>query len=330
MAKLTFKITNDDENNDKRNQNNQNNQQNSLSSKKNNEQQTFENNIEQKDDNNQMISNKEIISGNEKLIFVDNFCNLLGYNSFNEIDAEKFIQILNQQLPKNETIVNFLNELINDEFINKFKTLNIQANNSKNSQLESPINQEKLLVQINELKAKVDFLEEEKYRNEKKYSATVSIDDLIKDMVSNYIPAELKERATSLLKDAYINGDKDSKYFVISFLRGFQFVVEAINNIIEDEKQNLENLYKATSQFLKTLQGTIAAERRPLIDIVATLCNKYIASYKFLSPEQSLQIDTQIHNAQGKGGTMVKEGLSMVVVRTDTGKTVYYAEINTK
>lgn len=332
MAKLTFKISNDDENNDKRNQNNQ---QNSLSTKKNTDEQTFDNTNQQVD--NQKIENNNLsnldsekYSENEKLIFIDDFCNTLGCNSFNEINNEKLFQILNQQLPKNETIVNLLNELINDSFIAKFKSLSLQQNTQNQILSENNLNQEKLLSQINELKTKIELLEEEKYRNDKKYSSTISIEELVKEMILNYLPSELKEIAENLLKEAYINGDKDSKLFVIYFLRGFQFVVEAIKNIQEDEKQNLETLYKATNMMLKTIQGTIAAERRPLLEILATLCNKYLSTYKFLSPEQSLQIDTQIHNAQGKGGTMVKEGLSMVVIRTDTGKTVYYAEINTK
>jgi hypothetical protein len=149
-------------------------------------------------------------------------------------------------------------------------------------------------------------------------------------MLTKWLPTKFGQSIEYLLVESFNSGDKQNREFVMAFVRGMQFLIAATDKLTDDEKENLTKLYDATSQMFRFIQGKFATERRPLLDKIASVCNNYLKEFDFISPEQSLQIDTHLHNAEGKGGTMVKEGLSMAVVRRDTRKTVYYADITTK
>ena len=49
--------------------------------------------------------------------------------------------------------------------------------------------------------------------------------------------------------------------------------------------------------------------------------------YIFVSPEETLQLDPNIHNARGLGSTNIVEGASYAVIRRTSRQTVIYAEV---
>lgn len=342
---LSIKINNDDNNDKNKNQN----QQNPLSTKLNqtdnrqeqnvistNSNQTAENHENTNyEANNKQDSEKVVIPAN-KQEFLDFWLEKLGSDNFGKIDKEKYDKIFAVEPPMNNQQIFqlLLNDLISQELVDKINT-SIFEKNSENEQLKSQINilnekHAKFQQQIENLTLQIQDAEERIFKTEKKYVSTIAIADIIHEMLTRWLPVRFAQSVEDLLTESYNSVDKQNKEFVISFIRGAQFFISAIDKITDDEKENLTRLYDATTQMFKVIQGKFATERRPLLDKIAAICNNYLKDYDFISPEQSLQIDTHLHNAEGKGGTMVKEGLSMAVVRRDTRKTVYYADITTK
>jgi hypothetical protein len=64
-----------------------------------------------------------------------------------------------------------------------------------------------------------------------------------------------------------------------------------------------------------------------MLDLLAVACSAKFKLYKFISPEESLQVDPRIHSATALGGSTIKEGISFAVIKKDTMQTVKYAEI---
>ncbi|MBQ3657220.1 MAG: hypothetical protein II956_10325 [Bacteroidales bacterium] len=122
--------------------------------------------------------------------------------------------------------------------------------------------------------------------------------------------------------------DETVSVFVMKFAKGFSALNYVLNRTTEgSEKDRLEIVYPALTDLLTCVSGCYISERRTLLDLVAKHCNEFFTEYDFISPEQTLNVDPDIHNASGAGNGSIKEGSSFAVVRRDTKKTVKYADI---
>ena len=126
------------------------------------------------------------------------------------------------------------------------------------------------------------------------------------------------------------SNDENVPIFVMKFAKGFSalnYILNSLENTEKAEKEKLEIVYRSLSELLACVSGCYIPERRTLLDIIAKHCNEFFTEYDFISPEQTLNVDPEIHNASGAGNGNIKEGSSFAVLRRDTKKTVKYADI---
>ncbi|MBN2891312.1 MAG: hypothetical protein JXL97_05555 [Bacteroidales bacterium] len=331
MAKLSHKITTNN-NNDNTNQNNNQNQKIgfTLSTKvDNNEENTQKEQTQETD----IEVDVELI---KKPISIAQIIEKIGMANFGtltkedvdtlfppetEVNSEEVKKKIIDKVLKSE--ISLVLEKYADEINQKYANLLavIKDNEEKIGKQE---------IQVKNLTMQVEDAEELVYKTEKKYADTVPVEDLILDFIRSKISNQYTLKIVELLKEGYKNGGKNGTKFIFGFLKGFVFVEEAILTLGADEKENLDLLHNSGKNLLSNISELTIPERRPILDIVANLYNSYMNEYDFVSPEQTLQIDPNIHNADGLGGSVVKEGKSFAVVRRETKKPVYYADIKTR
>ena len=78
---------------------------------------------------------------------------------------------------------------------------------------------------------------------------------------------------------------------------------------------------------LENLKDNFILQRRALLDALARIITKKFDNFDFISPEETLQIDLDIHNTKGTGGNKIKQGFSFAVIRRENKQTYKYADI---
>ena len=188
---------------------------------------------------------------------------------------------------------------------------------------------EKYNVKFQEMREKMENLEGEKAAVESKLNASLPLDLFVNGMFRN--PGEETEPQKQLIQafNEGLENGSDSKFpvFAIKFAKGWVYLESVIANLGDDEKVNLDNVYNALTKLLANISGCFVSERRIILDYTAKHCSTFFSQYDFISPEQTLNADPDIHNAGGLGNAQIKEGVSFAVVRRDTKKTVKYADI---
>jgi len=332
MAKLSHKITNNNDNNSDTNKSKLNF---TLSTKVDNPESTSKEKQE-KTEETDLKSEVLLEIPSKKAEFLKFLYEKIDFSDFGKINKQFIDSIFVSEVPINEeeATKKIIAKIITEKIIN---TISETANetNKKYDELFAKLNetkekQSKQEIQIKNLVAQVDDAEEQIYKTEKKYADTIAVVDLVNEFVLSEIQTTQTREIAKMLIEAYKNGKKQGVKFVLNFINGFSLVEKAILKLGEDEKENIDILNEATKQLMQQISGTSSAERRPILDKIANLCNSYLFTYDFISPEQTLQIDPAIHNAEGLGGTVIKEGLSFAVVRRETRKAVFFAEIRTK
>jgi hypothetical protein len=136
------------------------------------------------------------------------------------------------------------------------------------------------------------------------------------------------ERAIrQLLLEAADAAAPDLGTFVAAFGPAWQRLRDVPSQFGTDPTDNLRRLHAALTQLLTDLAGHTLPQRRPLLDAVAQWASAHLPDYLVVSPEESLQVDPAIHNAQGIGGSTVAEGRSFAVLRRHSRTVVLYADI---
>lgn len=254
------------------------------------------------DDNKNNNSNQNSIESTQKSEFINTFTNVFKSFPLN-------FDYLSQNINSNKEELD-LNACFSEDFQKEFIAL---INNYKQ--------------EIENLKQKNNILEEKLFQIQKSNQNLVEIDEILNKIISDDLNQQICANLKKYIKEDFLYGDKNSKEFIWSFFNGFIILKDTLNNLPSDENEKVNSLYNATTKLFKYIKGKNSSHRRLILDEIANLCNNYLTNFKFISPEKSLSLDPQIHNIQGKGGNIVVEGLSMAVIRKDTGKTLYYAEI---
>jgi len=331
MAKLTVKLTNDSKNSQENNNNNNSNSNFSLSTKTDKKNENNSEAIVNKDTIQEETKSVELPADNsefKKLIIekldLNNlkFLNQEQINSFSNTETKPSIEKTNQTILDNSLNSNTLYKIRKIIDTSNKKLEGLQA---KNNELLNKEKKNTTLIQ--NLTTQVEDAEELTFKTEKKYSDAIPISEIIKTFISENFKSESTDRIESLLGDSYKNGGQNGQKFTKSCLKAYVWIENAFMSLTEDEKTNLDLVHNATKKFMQQISGTTSSERRPILDIIATMINSHFHEYDFISPEQTLLIDPTIHNAEGTGGSSIKEGLSFAVVRRETHKTVLYADI---
>lgn len=332
MAKLSHKITTNDTNNSDSNNSKLNF---TLSTKVDNPESNSEN--KQNKQQEQELKPEILLDiPSSKTDFLKFLYENISFEDFGKID-KAFIDSLfppetavNIEEVTKKIIAKIFTDKISKKIHSKAEDVNKKHDDLFAQLKEAKEKQGKQEVQIKNLSAQVEDGEEQVYKLEKKYADTIAVADLINEFMLNEIQTKETREIVNMLLEAYKNGGKQGQKFVLGFLKGFSWLENSILRLGEDEKENVDILNEGTKLLMEQISEKTSAERRPILDKIAALCNTYLFTYDFVSPEQTLQIDPTIHNAEGLGGTVIKEGKSFAVVRRETRKAVYYAEIKTR
>lgn len=213
----------------------------------------------------------------------------------------------------------------------------IQANQQKISELaqvaqKAEAEKKEMLEKYNrkfqELKEEVENAEDDKFQAEKELNTAVPISMIISEFYRD--PEDKSDELKKIigtLHEAMEQKDDSVGRFILRFSKGWFVLKNTLKTLGNDEKENLDKVHDALTELLAFISNTYISERRPLLDIVAKMCSKEFTSYDFISPEQTLQPDPEIHDASGVGNSTIKEGVTFAVVRKESRKAVKYAEI---
>jgi len=213
----------------------------------------------------------------------------------------------------------------NQERTLKAEQMALQVEEEK-AKMEEKFKQYNLKFQ--ELKSQIDDAEDEKHKIKSEFNSTLPLNTFISEFYNdaNDHSEELKKLIT-ILNEALQNKDASVSKFIVKFSKGWAFLKSSFMQIGTDEKENLEKIHSALSMYLTFISGVYIPERRPLLDEVAKYCSKKFQSYDFISPEQTLNLDPEIHNVSGVGNGRIKEGITFAVVRKESRKAVKYADV---
>ncbi len=264
--------------------------------------------------------------------------NLIGKDVFNDLKTNPNFQLpyTDDDINTKEWLSKAIKTIFTKENITKIGS-QIQASQSQINELAEIANKaeeekkamlEKYNLKFKALKEEVENAEDNKFRVEKELNTAVPLTSLISEFYRDPDDRsdELK-KLISTLHAALEEKDSNISKFILRFSKGWFVVKTTISKLGDDEKENMEKLHDATTDLLAYISNTFISERRPLLDIIAKICSKELNSYDFISPEQTLQPDPEIHDAGGLGNSTIKEGITFAVVRRDSRKAVKYAEI---
>jgi len=223
-------------------------------------------------------------------------------SEYKDILRERINSFLNNQNLLNETLSIANNEL---------STLREQLSSSKNY--------------IEDLKKTADEASVAKFRIQKKLNAAIPLENLISEFYDSAAPIE--RRMIKLFSEALEDLTEELAMFLVKFTNGWNYVKSVIVKPMPDGVEFMEKVHEALSYLMGCISGVYIAQRRLLLDLVAKACSELFTDYEFISPEQSLQIDPSVHNAEGLGGGTVKEGVTFAVIRKESRKAVKYATV---
>ena len=190
---------------------------------------------------------------------------------------------------------------------------------------------EKYNAKFQELRSNMEDLEGEKAELQSRLNKTLEADAFVKTIFRSADgETDAQKRIARTLEDAIGQGGDDAlPSFVTKFAKGWaplQYVLQTSADLADD-KAKLDAVYPALTNLLACISGCYVTDRRMVLELVAKHCNEFFSDYDFISPEQTLNADPDIHNATGLGNAQIREGVSFCVVRRDTKKTVKYADV---
>jgi hypothetical protein len=245
----------------------------------------------------------------------------LPFASPDEISGKEWLLRALKTIFAQEQFAELGNEILKNQ---QNQTQSIQK--SADSETEQKI--AKMQQNFEMLQQQLENRETEKFKIEKELQNALPLSKFISLFFKDDdIDTPSRKQLRNMLNETVEHPQKQTAEFVILFGKGWAFIQNALSELVEDEKENMEKVHKATIDFLESITETRIPERRELLDLTAKIINENFKEYEFISPEQTLQIDPSIHNAQGKGSSPIKEGVSFAVIRKASRQAVKYAEI---
>ncbi len=267
---------------------------------------------------------------------------LIGNDVVSQIKENPYLQLpyTEPDIEISEWLSKAIKTIFSQQSIQNIGT-SIQNNFARITELEQIVNEaetakaqindkvEKFNLKFREMQAQMDDVDGEKHALKKELNASIPITKFINEMFrESGAESENQKKLIETLNETLENtNDPNISTFVIRFAKGWIPVKNYLTNLGTDEKENLELIHGALSALLHHISGIFIPERRVLLDFAAKICSDSFKEYDFISPEQTLNVDPDIHNAQGVGNARIKEGVTFAVVRKETRKAVKYADI---
>lgn len=186
-------------------------------------------------------------------------------------------------------------------------------------------------AKFQEMRQQMEELEADKMEIQKKLSSTIQADTLLDEFFGSRNGAsDHQKRLIDVLRESIDNAsDTKLAQFVVKFAKGWAVLQHSLSRLGDFEKgmPQLDYVCSALEFLLSCVSGCFVSERRTILELVAKQCCEYFQEYIFISPEHTLNLDPEIHNVPDSGSTLIKEGVSFAVIRSDTKKTVKYADV---
>ena len=336
MPKLSKSINKDNEK--KKKENEQSNW--SLSKKVEKENNTNENiNENQQDTKISTIKNgTKINSGASINEITEWLISLTGDGVFEQLKTNPYLQLpyTSDDITTKEWLAKAIKTIFTQENIKNIGT-QIYTNHLKITELQQVAQKaeaekiafkEKFNQKFQAIKSEIGEAEDDKYELEKQLHSAIPISLLINEFYRD--PEDHSEelkKLISTLQDALKDKDDKIAKFIMRFSKGYLYLKSTFEQLSDNEKDNLDKIHNALTVLLSNISNTHIAERRPLLDIIAKICSNKFSEYDIISPEQTLQLDPEIHDASGKGSATIKEGVTFAVVRKKSRKAVIYADV---
>jgi len=186
-------------------------------------------------------------------------------------------------------------------------------------------------AKFQEMRQQMDALESEKMEIQKQLNSTIQASVLVDEVFgSRDGSSEHQKHLIDTLRGALDSADDENlTRFIIKFAKGWTVLQRSLQMLpdMEKGKPQLDCVCDALTFLLACISGSYVSERRTLLELVARHCCEYFQEYIFISPEHTLNLDPEIHNVESAGSSTIKEGVSFAVIRSDTKKTVRYADV---
>ena len=176
---------------------------------------------------------------------------------------------------------------------------------------------------VDQLQAQLDAAEVAKFRLEKALSVSIET----KTFIESYFLAAEDAVFRDLLLEAAANPTKDLAQFVARFAQAWAQLRRRLAEPFESEHDRMMAIHKELTALLAQLSGLYILQRRSILDTLARLVSEQFGDYMFISPEESLQVDMNIHNARGLSSSVITEGVSFAVIRKVSRQTIIYADV---
>lgn len=335
MVKLTKTVSKEEEENKKNEQNNNASlsiTQKNDKPKQNQDTQETVNQVSKQNIKAVEIKENQEAEGTAQWLF-----NVLGKEIFNHLKNNEHLQLpyTEEDITSQEWLIKSIKTFFTEEDL-KIVGQKISENQKIPVQLKSSLEKieelkdklEKSDKKHKQLNEAVDDAEEVAFKIRKQLQATVELKKLIEIFFEPYNNGnEEMERLLEILNDSLADLDNKLSLFITNFARGWAYLQSNFDNLDKDEKVRLEKVHNALSVLLSYISGISTSQRRPLLDTLAKIVSAKFENYDFISPERTLQVDPAIHNADGVGSGMIKEGISFAVIRRESRKAVIYADI---
>ena len=337
MPKLSKSINKDNEK--KKIENEQSNW--SLSKKVEKENNRNENNNENIENASKISVSKEgakIKSVASVIEITDWLLSLIGDGVFEQLKTNPYLQLpyTSDDITTKEWLAKAIKTIFTQENIKNIGT-QIHTNHIKIVELQQAAQKaeaekiafkEKFNQKFQAIKAEIGEVEDDKYEIEKQLHSAIPISLLINEFYRD--PEDHSEELKKLintLQEALTNKDDKVAKFIMRFSKGYLYLKSTFEQLSDNEKDNLNTIHNALTVLLSNISNIHIAERRPLLDIIAKICSNKFSEYDIISPEQTLQLDPEIHNAAGKGSATIIEGITFAAVRKKSRKAVIYADV---
>jgi hypothetical protein len=171
---------------------------------------------------------------------------------------------------------------------------------------------------------KCDTAQMQAFRAEENLKETVPLHDFVDAVFSD----KEGQRFLPLWEDALKNPAENLPEFALACGKAWSAFRQEMTRLPESEEEKMEVLHKQLSVFLKGISGQHISQRRQILDLVGKIASTCLQEHDFISPEESRQINLDMHTPIGNG-ELIREGISFAIIRREGRQVMRYAEVRT-
>lgn len=169
-----------------------------------------------------------------------------------------------------------------------------------------------------------DLAQVRAFQAEERLKETIALRDFVEVAFSD----REGQRFLPLWEDALKNPADNLPEFALACSKAWLAFRQETAQLPTQEEERLEVLHKQLSAFLKGISGQHIAQRRQVLDLVGKIASTYLQAHDFVSPEESRQINLDLHTPVGNG-ELIREGISFAIIKRENKQVIRYAEVRT-